>query len=185
MLKISKLVISMITFSLILVISFILSQGTIFASDGGVHVSKKFLKAVDHLSIDSHFTLSPMEARQINSGDGIRITRAYHLYGSDNIFGDLLLAENEESNISKDALQMITRITETYPLITRDKFENGNDAGKILYREWGTATSDSDQVNYQNLVVRENNNTWYIIIFYKNAGRDEVDRLVKSVNLSI
>jgi hypothetical protein len=80
---------------------------------------------------------------------------------------------------------MVSDIARSYPYITRDKFENGEGNNKISYREWGSAKSDTEGINYQNLIVKEDNFTWYIILLYKNGYRNEVDRIIRSLNFTI
>jgi hypothetical protein len=184
-LKIRKLAISSVLLFLVSLFIGLLYRGTIFASDG-INGSNNISGSIsDNLSIRGHFTLSPDDSGNKNLGNDIVITKAYRIDNGENIYGEVLFSENSDRNSRSSARLMISHITKNYPYITRNKFNEGEHSNKISYQEWGKANSDIDAINYQNLIVKEGNFTWYIIILYKDGYSNDVDRIIKSINFTI
>ena len=184
-LKIRKLAISWVFLFLVSLVIGLFYRGIIFASDGIKGTNDISSTIIDNLSFSGHFTLSPDNPCIKNLGKNIVITKAYRIDNGENIYGEVLFSENSDPDSRSSARLMISHITKNYPFITRNQFREGEFANKISYHEWGKAKSDVAEINYQNLIVKEGNFTWYIIILYKDGYGNDVDRIIKSINLTI
>jgi hypothetical protein len=184
-LKIRKLAISTVFLFSVSLITALFYRGTIFASDGISGANNISSTIIDNLSFRGHFTLSPDDPGVKNLGKNISISKAYRIDNGENIYGEVLFSENSDPDSRSSARLMISHISRNYPFITRNQFREGENTDKISYHEWGRAKSDIDEINYQNLIVKEGKFTWYIIILYRDGYGNDVERIIKSINFTI
>lgn len=181
-LKFRKLAITFGSLFLISLLVGVLFRGPIFASDVVLTNNNTSATVVDNLSLPSQFTLRPLDAASMKLGQGFNVLKAYRIYDGDKIFGEMLLTDSSNSNIKQASNLMISHISRTFPFIVRDRYENGN--GRIIYREWGKARKDDLSLNYQNLIIKNKNVNFYIILYYKNSYSSDVDHILRSVNFN-
>ncbi len=180
-LRIRKLVISLgILFVISLVVA-VFFRGSIFASDVILTNNNSTSTVIDKLSFPSQFTFSPLSAREINMGKDIQVSKAYRIYDSNKIYGELILAGNSDCSRRAESEFMISYISQSYPFITRDRYKTGSAKDAISYREWGTARKDGAIVNYQNIIIHDNNYTCYLILYYNGPYDKDINRIIKSV----
>ncbi len=181
-LKIRKLVIS---FGVLFVISLIIAvffRGSIFASDVILTYNNKTSTVIDNLSFPSQLTFSPLSKNEIDMSEDLRVANAYRIYDSNKIFGELIVAGNNDFSQKAASNLMISHISETYPFIIRDRYAYGDASDKISYREWGTAQKNGITVNYQNLIIRDNNLTCYLILYYDGPYDKDINHILKSIS---
>jgi hypothetical protein len=181
-LKVRKLTLFSFLLTLASIFVIAINRGPILASGDNNGITSTIL---DDLSFTGRFTLSPEDVNNYHFSGEKMIVKAYRIDKGREIHGEVLLSESTNGDLSGSARLMISHISKTYPFISRERFETGGGDNRISYREWGTANSDTEATHYQNLIVAENNFTWYIILLYKDEYRNEVDKIIGSVNFTI
>ncbi len=181
-LKIRKLIVSLTILSVVSLIITIAFRGSIFASDVDLTNNNGESTVIEKLNLPGSFTISPVKDQDKELGKVIQISKAYKVFDGDKVFGEMLLSDSSDCSIRKASDLMISRISDSYPLITRDRFENGKGNNSIIYREWGTVSKDDQSLKYQNLIIHGHNATWYLILYYKNPYGPDVDHMIQSVH---